>query len=148
MTETLLAVAVRPSDGRVGTVSLPLPNTQPPLLSCCVPAPRWHQPMQLPQGCSLCYPHPQHFCYPLTPTAFLVLPLLPRQFPLFFTFLPFPDSDPSWELPQVTATPGDQGCSFVWMPPGCCMRQHAEGCLCQDLPVFCSNLAAGVMWSS
>ena len=36
MMETLLAVAVRPSDGRVGTVSLPLPNTQPLLFACSV----------------------------------------------------------------------------------------------------------------
>lgn len=88
MMETLLAVAVRPSDGRVGTVSLPLPNTQPLPFACSVlpPAPRWHQSVPLLLGRSPCYP----CCYPLTPAAFLVLPLLPLQFPLFFDFPPFP----------------------------------------------------------
>lgn len=40
MMETLLAVAVHHSDGRVGTVSLPLPNMPPtcPVLSPCLPA--------------------------------------------------------------------------------------------------------------
>ena len=99
MTETLLAVAVRPSDGRVGTVSLPLPTHSPTAPLLC---PRSHAGIGL---CScpravLCYPHPQHFCYPLIPAASLVLPLLPRQFPFFFTFLPFPDSDPPESFPR------------------------------------------------
>lgn len=40
MMETLLAVAVHHSDGRVGAVSFPLPDTPPtcPVLSPCLPA--------------------------------------------------------------------------------------------------------------
>ena len=147
MMETLLAVAVRPSDGRVGTVSLPLPNTQPLPFACSVlpPAPRWHQSVPLLLGRSPCYP----CCYPLTPAAFLVLPLRPLQFPLFFLLSSLsPAQTPPESFPKSHQPKGTRDVPPYECPPGRCMRQHAEGCPCQDLPVLCRNLAAGVMWSS
>lgn len=145
MMETLLAVAVRPSDGRVGTVSLPLPNTQPLLFACSV--------LPLPHaGISLCRCSravlPATPVVIPTPAAFLVLPLLPLQFPLFLLSSLSPAQTPPESFPKSHQPKGTRDVPPYGCPLGCCMRQHAEGCPCQDLPVLCRNLAAGVMWSS
>lgn len=98
MMETLLAVAVRPSDGRVGTVSLPLPNTQPLLFPCSVPRP--HAGISLcrcpllPPPSALLLPSPDSGCFPGPASS---SPAISS----FLYFPPFP-----WLRPLLRASPG------------------------------------------
>lgn len=145
MMETLLAVAVHHSNGRVGTVSPPLPNTHSPLSLCWVPPSCWHKPAALALSTFVGIPWLRLSWSCLSLSCKFLFSLLSPPFPSYLRVQP---SDPSWELPQVPPTQQDQGGSLTLMSAGPCMWWHVEGCPRWDLPVLCRNLAAGVVGSS
>lgn len=152
-TETLLAVAVHQSDGRVDTLTLPLPNTHSPLSLCTVPSVCPHEAVPLLQCC----PPRRWF------SALLLLSLVSVSsgscffFPyniLFPSFsLPlqtFTFNSASWFLPKASPShhnQGEQGGSLMQMSPDPCMWWHVERLptLRSPCPFLCRNLAAGVL---